>query len=125
MLGLTDDSFVLLVVRDEFLLQAIDARNPARHAIFPLRLAFDYEDRAEERLGLAAAFGVDARVPDPGRLRYHAVVVYARLRATRIRLASVLDADFPWLIDNGLLWQCAPPYTAARAFLMVRKDLAP
>jgi hypothetical protein len=121
---MTDESFVMWIVRDAFMRQAVASRDLARHAVFPLRSSFeDEEDRENERLSLALALGAGDRIPNLERLRYEAVVVYARLRATRLRLASVVDSEFPWLIDNELLWQCAPPYAASRASLVNRRDL--
>lgn len=121
---MTDESVVMWIVRDAFIRHAVASRDPTRHAVFPLRSSFeDEEDRENERLSLALALGAGDRIPNFQRLRYECVVVYARLRATRVRLASVVDSEFPWLIDNELLWQCAPPYAASRASLVNRRDL--
>jgi hypothetical protein len=121
---MTDESIVMLIVRDAFIPHAIANRDPTRHAVFPLRWSFeDEQDRENERLSLALALGAGDRIPNLERLRYEFVVVYARLHTTRVRLASVVDSEFPWLIDNELLWQCAPPYAASRASLVDRRDL--
>jgi hypothetical protein len=121
---MTDESIVMLIVRDAFLPHAVANRDPIRHAVLPLRWSFeDEEDRESERLSLALALGAGDRYPNVERLRHEFVVVYARLRSTRVRLASVVDSDFPWLVDNGLLWQCTPAYAASRASLVDRGDL--
>jgi hypothetical protein len=123
---MTDESMVVLIVPDAFVPNAVAKRDPTRHALFPLRWSSeDEEDRKIERLSLALALGAgnDSRGPD--RPRFEFVVVYARLRATRLRLASIVDAEFPWLLDNGLLWQCPTPFAAARASLVNRTDLLP
>jgi hypothetical protein len=121
---LTDESIVMWIIRDAFIGHAVANRDPTRHAVFPLGSSFeDEEARENERLSLALALGVGDRIPNLERLRYEYVVVYSRLHATRARLAAVVDTEFPWLIDNELLWQCAPPYAASRASLVERRDL--